>query len=500
MKKLTCAFIALVILSAFMFGGYDFSKIKDNVSKFTLPNGLTFILLEDHSVPIASFVTFVNTGGSDERIGIWGISHFLEHMAFKGTSELCTKDIKAERKIMAEMDALFARLLAEKDSLEPDKEKIAKMEAELEKMVEKATTYVVPNELDLVLKGNGAVGLNAGTSKDQTMYFVSLPSNRLELWAYLESSRFIDPVFREFYKERGVIMEERRMRVENNPLGKLIEELLAIAFKDHPYEVNGIGPMSNLERMTRADLYNYFNANYTAGNMVIGVSGDIYPDRLKKMAKKYFSGLRPGKRNPLIFTKEPPQRGEKTITLYEESQPWLVVTYHCPSERHEDFVKFSVLDMLLTSGRTSRLNKLMVIKEKSALGVISFAGMPGTKYPGLYLIGALPNSEHTTGELLETIDQEIEKLKTGLVTGEELKSAKTRLKVETIKSMKSNTGLLMQLLNAEVTLGSWEKAFDTLDAIEKVTAEDIRELVKKYFTKNNRCIARIEKKEEEVKK
>ncbi len=368
-------------------------------------------------------------------------------------------------------------------------------------MQEEASQYAV-DEFDNILKQNGGVGLNAFTGKDLTVYLVSLPSNRIELWAYLESSRFSDPVFREFYKERNVIMEERRMGVENRPIGKLIEELMAIAFKDHPYHVNGIGPMSNLENITRADMSAYFKTNYTARNMVIGVAGDIYPDQLKKMAKKYFSELNPGRKNPPVFTKEPQQLGEKTVTIYEDSQPWLAIGYHCPSIRHEDFIKFSVLDRILTFGRSSRLNKQMVIIDKSALSIFSSAGFPGDKYPSLYFIGTLPNRGHTTDKLLETIDSEIEKIKNHSVTQEELDSAKIRVKVNEMRGIQSNFGLLLKMLGAEMKLGSWEKAFDNLQAIEKITVNDIQELVKKYLTRNNRSIARIEKEEkkEEVEK
>jgi predicted Zn-dependent peptidase len=499
MKKLTCIFVllGLLVFGLYVYADYDFSKVKDNVSEFTLANGLKFILYEDHSVPIATFVIMVNTGGSDERIGIWGISHFLEHMAFKGTEEIGTKDIKAERKIMAKMDVVFDRLLAEKEKLNPDKDKVKKLEAEMETLKEKHAAYVKANEFVDIIKKNGGVGMNAGTSKDATMYLFSLPSNRIELWAYLESSRFANPVFREFHKERGVIQEERRMRTENSPFGKLVEELLAIAFKDHSYHVNGIGPMSNIDHITRADMYRYFRANYTAKNMVIGVAGDVYPLQLKKLAKKYFSKLRPGRRNPRVFTNEPPQLGEKTITIYEESQPVMMIAYHCPSGRHEDFIKFSVLNNILTSGRSSRLYKRMVIKEKSALGIMAMAGFPGTKYPSLYVMMALPNSGHSVTELIEVIDSEIEKIKNESITREELDSAKTRTKVSLLKGMDSRMGLLISMLSAELKLGSWEKVFERIAAVDKVTTTDIRELVKKYFTRSNRSIARIEKKEKE---
>ncbi|MCP5048131.1 MAG: insulinase family protein [bacterium] len=501
MKRLIASFIMLAVFSVFVSADFDFSKIKDRVSEFTLKNGLKFILLEDHSVPIASFVTYVDIGGSDEPIGVWGVSHFLEHMAFKGTSDIGTKNIKAERKAMAKLDAVFERLIAAKDSLKPDKEKIKKLEAEFEALKAEAAGYVVNNEFDSLLKRNGAVGLNAGTSKDATMYFYSLPSNKVELWAYLEATRFTDPVFREFYKEREVIKEERRLRTENQPLGKLIEELQAIAYKDHPYHTNAVGPMSNLNHITRAQMTRYFRANYTTPNIVIGVTGDVYPDQLKKLAKKYFSKLPSGRKNPGVFTHETEQLGEKTVTIFEDSQPWLIIAYHCPAESHEDFIKFSILDRIITNGRSSRLSRKMTIEDKSALGVISFTGYPGTKYPSLYMIGTLPNSGHTTDELLKEIDKEIEKIKEESVTEEELKSAKIRAKVSIIRRLGSNRGLLDQLLSAEVTTGSWKNAFNAIESIDKITTDDIQQLVKKYLIRSNRSIGRIEKKtKEEVKK
>jgi predicted Zn-dependent peptidase len=481
----------------FLSADFDFSKIKNRISEFTLPNGLKFILMEDHSVPIASFVTYANAGSSDERIGIYGVSHFLEHMAFKGTSEVGTKDYKVEKKLFAKMDATFEKILVEKNSINPDQEKIKQWTEELGKLKEEAAEVVNSNEFDTIVKRNGGVGLNAVTGWDSTIYFLSLPSNRLELWAYLESSRFTNPVFREFYKEKEVIREERRVRVDNSPLGKLlIEELPALAFKFHPYGINAIGPMSNIENITRADMKEYFRKNYTASNLVIGVTGDVYPDQLKKLAEKYFSKLRKGRRNPRLFTKEPKQLGEKTMTIYEDSQPWLVIAYHCPSTLHEDFLKFNVLDYILTSGRSSRLNKKMVIKDKTALAVISRAGFPGSKYPSLYLVASLPNQEHSNKELEKTIMAEIENLKKDPVSEEELKSAKTRFKVTALRRMQSDRFFLVALLQAEVLMGSWEKAFDDLKAVEKITPGDIQGLVKKYFAENNRVIAKIEKKEE----
>ena len=478
---------------------FNFDTVKERVSEFTLSNGLKFILLEDHSVPIASFVTYANVGGSDESIGIYGISHILEHLAFKGTSEVGTKDIKKEKAVLDKMDMLFSKIRNEKNSLHPDEEKIKILEKKFEELRKEAQKYVVANEFDSILKKNGGVGLNAGTGADSTVYFFSLPSNKVELWAYLESGRFSDPVFREFYKEREVIKEERRVRVDNQPVGKMVEETLALAFKDHPYKTNVIGPMSNIENITLDDVKNYFRRYYTSGNIVIGVTGDVYPEQLKKLAEKYFSKIPTGKRMPRNTTIEPPQLGEKRMTIYEDSQPWIITGYHCPSILHEDFVKFNVLDYIMTNGRSSRLYKKLVTDDKSALFVGSMAGFPGNKYPSLYIIFSLPNMNHTTEELEKIIGEGLDRIKNEKVTEEELKSAKVRMKVALIKQMTSNRGLLFSLLSTEILKGSWKHAFTYLDEIEKVTAEDLKKLAGKYFTLSNRVVVKIEKKGEDKK-
>jgi len=475
---------------------YDFSGIESRVSEFTLANGLKFILLQDNSVPVASFVTYVNVGSSNERIGVWGISHLLEHLAFKGTSEIGSKDVNAERKLFPKMDKIFADMRREELLPEPDPDKIAALKEKLDKLIEEAGQLVVNNEFDTILKRHGGVGLNAFTSTDQTVYFFSLPANKAELWAYLESSRFTDPFFREFYKEREVVKEERRVRTDNTPIGKLIEELQALAFKDHSYKMSVIGPMSNIESISRQDVQNYFRENYHAGNMVIGVTGDINEKQLRALAEKYFSRIPKGPRNTRISTIEPPQLGEKAMTIYESSQPWLVLGYKCPDVRHPDFIKFSVLDNVFTAGRTSRLQKRVVIDDKKALAVGSMAGFPGSKYPGLYLVFALPNSGVTTDELLGYVEEEIAALKENPVGEEELASAKKRLKASLMRRMANDQGLLISLLSAEVIQGSWRKVFWAYNEVDAVSAADLQKLVQDYLVPEKRTVTRIEKKGE----
>lgn len=496
MNRRIAVFFIVIMFGVAGFAGFSPDKIKARVSEFTLGNGLKFILLEDHSAPIAHFVTYVDAGGSDEKIGIYGISHFLEHLAFKGTSVIGTRDSKAEQQVLKKMDAVFDRILAQQDSLNPDRELIKKYRDELERLSAEASRYVIDNDFDAIYRKHGAVNLNATTSMDATVYTVSLPANRIELWALMESARFSDPVFREFYKERAVIQEERRSVVENNPMGKLYEETLSLAFKYHPYRIIGIGSMNNIAHITRQDVMDYFRGHYTARNLVIGVAGDVTAGELKRLAKKYFSRLKPGRKTARVFTGESESAGEKTVTIYEESQPLLLLGYRIPSLLHADFIKFILLDHILTTSRSSRLNQRLVINDKSALGVGSMPGVPGSKYPGLYIIFTIPNMGHTNSELLSVIGQEIEKIGSLSVTEEELAAAKRKIKLRTLAEMKSTSGLLMTLLEAEVLAGSWQKAFDTLTEIEKIGPADIQALVKTYLVPGNRVVSRLEKKEE----
>jgi predicted Zn-dependent peptidase len=475
--------------------GFDFTNLESRISDFTLKNGLKFIIVEDHSIPIAHFATYANVGGGDERKGKRGIAHFLEHMVFKGTREIGTTNYKREQELMKKMDRLSENLMKEKKNREPDTHKIKKMEEELEKLQVETSKYIVSNEYNLYFKRHGAVELSAGTSKDFTLYYTSVPGNKIELWAYLESSRLMNPVFREFFKEKEVIKEERLLRVDNSPTGKLVEKILAEAFPEsHPYRDTGIGSMKEIEHMSRRDIKDFFKSHYTANNLTIGIMGDVYPDQIKKLANRYFSSLKAGKKKSIVKTEF--ERKHKEKFIYENSQPWLVIGYYCPSFLNVDFNKFMLLDYILTSGRSSRLYNKMVTRDKSAMLVASGAGFPGNKYTSLYLIYALANKGHSNNELEKQIFKEIENIKQFSITEDELKSARIRYKADLFKDMKSKKNLLMRLIKNDVLKGSWKKMFDTFEEIEKISADDIKHLVNTYLGFDNCIIIRVEKKKE----
>src|SRR5450631_4277162 len=250
--------LCVLLLFSGLLSAQSLKDFEKKVTEFTLPNGLHFLIVERHEAPVISFNTYANVGAVDDPTGRTGLAHMFEHMAFKGTDTIGTKNWPLEKKAMDAIEDVYDRLETERNKwFRADPKKIEALEAELKAAMEKADTYVESNEYDRIVESNGGVGLNAGTSEDSTSYYYNFPSNRLELWFLLESERFMKPVFREFYKERDVVREERRMRVESSPQGKLVESLLATAFEAHPYRVMPGGWASDIDnfRMPEAELF-----------------------------------------------------------------------------------------------------------------------------------------------------------------------------------------------------------------------------------------------------
>src|SRR5712691_383682 len=291
----------------------DFEK---KVTDFTLPNGVRFLIVERHEAPVVSFHTYVNVGSVDDPGGETGLAHMFEHMAFKGTDTIGTRNWPEEKKALDAIEQVYDRLDAERrKGLRADKRRVEAIEAELKEAITKADGFVEPSEYDRIVEANGGVGLNASTGEDSTNYFYSFPANRLELWFLLESERFLRPVFREFYKERDVVREERRMRVESSPQGKLVESLLSTAFAAHPYRVMPGGWASDIEGLRRTDAEEFYKQYYAPSNITIGIAGDVSPADARRLAEKYFGRIPKGTTPPRIRTVEPDQQGEKRVAV-----------------------------------------------------------------------------------------------------------------------------------------------------------------------------------------
>ncbi len=491
-KRLCYLICVLFTLYAVPLYAAGFEAVEQKIREHVLSNGMKFIILERHEAPVFSGYIYVNVGSVDEVYGNTGIAHVFEHMAFKGTTTLGTKGYDQEKASMDKMDDVFDQLRTEwAKGSHADEDNLEQLETEFQRLQEEASQYSDGEEYTKILEQEGAVGVNAGTSADWTAYFYSLPSNRIELWMALESERFIDPVMREFFKEKDVIKEERRMRTESSPIGRLIEELQGLAYLAHPYSHPVIGHMSDINTTTRAEALQFFKEHYTPGNMVAAIVGDVNTDEVIQMAEKYF-GRMPARPNPpRVETAEPKQLGERRIKIVEQTQPFIAIAYHKPEVRHPDNAVFGAITDILASGRTSRLYKKLIRDEKVSVSAGAFPGFPGDKYPNLFLFYSFPAQGHTNAKNEEMILAEIERLKTELVSEAELKKVKTLAKAALIRSLRSNSGLAGMLCSAEFLLGDWRELFKSLGRIEKVTAEDIKRVANEYFVDSNRSVAEI---------
>jgi predicted Zn-dependent peptidase len=465
----------------------DFEK---KVTKFTLANGLTFLVLERHEAPVVSFHTYASVGSVDDPSGHTGLAHMMEHMAFKGTETIGTKNWPEEKKALDAVEEVYDRLEAEQNkAFRADPKKIDALKSDLKGAIDKANSYVEPNEYDRIVESNGGVGMNANTAEDQTQFFYSFPSNRIELWFLLESSRFYHPVLREFYKERDVVREERRMRTESSPVGELVEEMLATAFNAHPYKVSPIGWGSDIENLRRTDAEQFFKRYYVPSNLTIAIAGDVNPAEAKRLAEKYFGRLPKGPAPPIVRTVEPEQVGEKRATVESAAQPVLLIGYKRPNQYSSDDAALDVLSDILSDGRTGLIYKDMIRDKRMALGAESDANFPGGKYPSLFIFFVAPAQGHTVEENEKEIDALVDRVKKEKVDSESLQRVKTKLRAALIRKLGSNAGLAEQLTFYEANFGDWRKLFTELDDYNKVTADDVMRVAKKYLLEDSRTVA-----------
>uniref|UniRef100_A0A8J7D531 Insulinase family protein n=1 Tax=Desmonostoc muscorum LEGE 12446 TaxID=1828758 RepID=A0A8J7D531_DESMC len=465
-------------------------RVINELTEFRLENGLRFIVLERHQAPVVSFLTYADVGGVDEPDGKTGVAHFLEHLAFKGTTRIGTEDYKAEKPLLERLEQLDTQIKAAK--ADGKKDEVARLEAEFKQVESQAGKLVKQNEMGRIVEQAGGVGLNASTSTEATRYFYSFPANKLELWMSLESERFLEPVIRrEFYKEKDVILEERRMRVDNSPIGTMLEKFIDTAYKVHPYRRPVIGYDKDIRNLTPADVQKFFDAYYVPNNLAIAIVGDVNPAQVKKLAETYFGRYQAKAKATQKIPVEPQQKQTREVTLELPAQPLYLEGYHRPSVTHPDNVVYEIIGSLLSDGRTSRLYKSLVEKQRLALNAQGFSGFPGDKYSNLMLFYALTAPGHTLDELAIALREEIEKLKTEPVAAVELERVKTQARGDLLRSLASNTGMAQQLLEYEVKTGSWRNLFKELDEIAAVTPGDIQRVAKATFTPENRTIGKL---------
>src|SRR5271166_2354618 len=486
MKSATTKLLLLLVCPLAL-GAQSLQDFEKRITEFTLANGLHFIVFERHEAPVVSFHSYVNAGSVNDPSGETGIAHMFEHMAFKGTQSIGTKNYPLERKAMDEVEHIYDQYDAERNKgLKADPKKVADLEQQLKAAMEKADSYVIPNAYPELIEENGGVGMNASTAEDATNYFYNFPRNRLELWFLLESQRFYDPVFREFYKERDVVREERRMRIESSAQGQLVEALQATAFAAHPYRNTSAGWASDIENFRLTEAIAFYKKYYVPANITIAIAGDVDPKECRRLADKYFAIIPPGPLPSGPRTVEPEQKGEKRVEVESPAQPFMVIAFKRPNQNDKDDPAFDVLGEILAGERTGLLYTDLVRDKKIALGAAAYASFPGGKYPNLFLFFLVPNRGHSVEENEKACYDIIERLRTQKVTGDTLQRIKTKVRAGLIRRLDSNSGMADALTFYHVNYGDWRKLFTSIDDIDKVTPDDVVRVAKQYLVRETR--------------
>jgi len=490
MKKL---FIILLFLAIPALPEAGETGVHIDAKTHKYPNGLELVVVERHWSPTASFIIRYKVGSVDEHPGITGSAHLLEHMLFKGTKNIGTTNYEAEVPLMAQIDTL-AHLLtkavnnANAPFYRGDRSEVDSLKGEIAKVQEVQKQYIIKDEFWETYLRNGGTSLNASTGNDGTQYYVSLPANKAELWAYMESDRMRQPILREFYSERDVVYEERRLRTDNNPGGKLWEQTYAAAFTAHPYSWPVVGWASDLETVLREEVEEFFYQHYAPNNAVIAIVGDVKFDDMVRLVGEYFGDI-PTSPNPPppVETMEPEQKGERRITVEYDAEPQLAIAWKTPAGGAVDNPIFDVIASLLSRGRTSRLYKSLV-EERQIAGSIR-AASDFTRYPDIFAITAEPKAPHTLEELEIAIYEELDKLAKDGPTAWELERVKNQIEADYVRGMQSNLGLAFRLSNMQALTGDWSY-LETLNSLRKaVTIDDVKRVMAKYLSKEKRIVA-----------
>lgn len=470
--------------------------------ELVLPNGMTFLLLPRTSQPNSVSAGWVAKVGSvNERPGITGLSHFFEHMMFKGTRTIGTRDAQKDAELNAAQHAARAKLQALvieqqyprwrrgeiADPWDPahDTEDMKALRAELAELVAAQREVTVKDEFDSIYTSLGASGMNAFTSHDLTFYFIGVPSNKLELWAWMESDRLSDHVFREFYSERDVVHEERRLRTESTPTGIFAEQFDAMFWQSSPYQWPVIGWPTDLNSYTPEQAEQFFETYYRPNNLVGVIVGDFDLAATKALITRYFGRLERGPAPPPVVTLEQPQRAEQRLFAECDAAPQVEVRYHTVPFDHPDEAPLEVLAELM-NGRTGRLYKALVEGAEVATG----AGVrqDSRKYAGAFAFSGECKGEATPAQVEQAFYAELARLQEEPVPARELQKVKNRVLADSFRRLESNFYLMLQLGYYEA-LGRWDYINTAPQALLAVTAEDVQRVANTYFAPENRSVA-----------
>jgi predicted Zn-dependent peptidase len=471
------------------------------VQEYVLPNGLKLLMVPKKGDPNVAAGWVAKVGSVNERPGITGLSHLFEHMMFKGTHAIGTKDIGKDLKLMARMDAVKAEIRKEEQAqvrrlrmgeisdLQDPKNRTGRhneLLLQLASIEKQSKELIVQNEFDKIYTNAGASSMNAGTGEDYTIYYINVPANKLELWFWMESDRLLNPVFREFYSERDVVHEERRMRTDSTPTGKFEEEFNSMFWTSSPYSWPVVGWPSDLNGLTREEALSYFSVNYAPNNISACLVGDFDPAKAKELANRYFGRLKRNERpQPPVRTMEVEQMAEKRMVAFAETNPTVEIRYHSVADGHRNEPVLVVLGALL-SGRTGRLYKSLVLDQQIATG--ASAGQNGMKWEGYFELSGVAKPGTAPEQVEQALYKEIENFQKEKVGERELQKIKNQFAADNFRRLDSRFNLMLQILISDNNRG-WQSLNEDPKKIAAVSAEDIQRVANIYFKPENRAVA-----------
>ncbi|MCP4625573.1 MAG: insulinase family protein [bacterium] len=473
-----------------------------DVKEFQLENGMLFLVVERPATPQVAVRLAIRAGSALEETGKTGIAHLLEHMMFKGTKNFGSLDYKKDEQLQARIESAYQTILEEQIKRNPDRALIEKKNAEMNDLRLEVQKIYEPQVFSSQLGRNGAVGINAFTSKDQTQYVASVPSDMLEQWFSIISEQIFEPAWREFYVEKEVVQREWAFRYINDPNGAAWLDLNAAAYSAHPYRNPTIGWKSDMEKYNTRDAVNFHKTFYNPANAVCVLVGDITLEKARQLAETYFKRYPAGQRAPEIVTLEPEQNGPRQSIRYLKGArtPLLRIGFHSARMGTKDFYALDAMTLILSHGRSARMTQNIIYK---GLAQSAWAYNPDNRYAGMIILGGSPNEPEilkgeggsdeekrlaylkACRELEELLLAEIEKMKTDLVTDRDLQRIKKLNQRDFIDRMRSNESLAGTLATLEVQEG-WHYLLNYLEKLGTVTPEDIRRAANKYIQTNNK--------------
>ena len=489
----------ILVLLAVDVGAQDITQVP--VETFELSNGMKFLAVRRPELTTVSAGWVARVGSSNERPGITGISHFFEHMMFKGSHTIGTSNIDRDLEIIQEQEELQKQIRAiyvkqreryrlgdidDPFSTDARPPELVELQRRFDELVEEQRQLMVKDEFDRIYTQAGASGMNAFTNHDVTVYFITVPANKLELWFWMESERLLRPVFREFYSERDVVHEERRLRTESTPTGEFDELFNAMFWESHPYSWPVVGWPSDLRVLTLAQAEEYFGTYYAPGNLTAAIVGNFEIAEAKELAELYFGRI-PAGASPAadVVTLEMPQLAEKRMTATCDCQPQIELRYHTVPFRHVDDYALEVLAGLL-NGRSGRLHKALVLDQEIASDASSY--QDSRKWAGAFSLAAETKGDATPDDLERALEEEIRKIREEPIPDRELQKVKNQITASSFRRLASGFFLLLQLLVYD-GLGDWQYLNEWAEKTLAVTADDVKRVATTYFEPTNRAVA-----------